>query len=74
MDKKFKPFRTLKHEKPITKENWDDTAATPPIYKYTCGVVPLHLEESLEKQLEAEEKIKVRLRNSFLVFILKIFP
>lgn len=59
MDKKFKPFRTLKHEKPVTKERHDNTAATPPISKHMNGAIPLHLEESLEKQFEAEEKLKV---------------
>lgn len=68
-DTKFKPFRTLKHEKPVTKEHsekWENTAATPPDFKYSNGVIPIHLEESLEKQVATEEKLKVLIKlNSY---------
>lgn len=64
VDHKFKPFRTLNHEKvPSPKEShikWENTAATPPTFKYSDGVKSINLEESMELQLETETKIKAK--------------
>lgn len=62
VDRKFKPFKTLNHEKSISSTlppNWENTAATPPLFKYNDGVKLIKLEESLELQVEIEEKLKV---------------
>ena len=60
---KFKPFRTLRREKsPTSKQSnikWENTAATPPTFKYNDGAKTVNLEESVELQLSTGEKIKV---------------
>ena len=59
----FKPFKTLKHEQdPSLKQfhKWDEnTAATPPTFKYNDGAKTIQIEESLELQVKVEEKLKV---------------
>ncbi|XP_057375738.1 uncharacterized protein LOC130696650 [Daphnia carinata] len=61
-NQQFKPYKTLKHEQdPSSKQhhNWDEnTAATPPQWKHDEGVKPIPIEESLQLQIQAEEKLK----------------
>ncbi|KAI9554055.1 hypothetical protein GHT06_019327 [Daphnia sinensis] len=58
----FKPYKTLKHEQdPSSKQHhsWDEnTAATPPQWKHNEGIKPIAIEESLQLQIQAEEKLK----------------
>lgn len=69
VDHKFKPFRTLRNEKsPSSKQSnvkWENTAATPPTFKYNDGTKVINIEESVELQLNTEEKLKVIL--SYLI-------
>ena len=61
-ENKFKPFKSLKHEKPPPAKvrKWDgNAAAILPIFKFRDGVRPIHIEESLHLQAQAEERFKV---------------
>ncbi|EFX71871.1 hypothetical protein DAPPUDRAFT_111327 [Daphnia pulex] len=59
----FKPFRTLNHEQdPALKQfhKWDEnTAATPPTFRYNGGAKTIQIDESLELQVQLEEKRKL---------------
>lgn len=69
-DNKFRPFRSLKHEKTLSNNHdhkWEDTAATPPVYKHD-HVVPIPIEESLGIQVQTEEKLKVYEKIRFIKF------
>lgn len=61
----FKPFKTLNHEQdPALKQfhKWDEnTAATPPTFRYNGGAKTIQIDESLELQVQLEEKRKVLL-------------
>lgn len=66
----FKPYKTLKHEQdPSSKQHhsWDEnTAATPPQWKHDEGIKPIPIEESLQLQIQAEEKLKALELQRFL--------
>nr|CAH0110445.1 unnamed protein product [Daphnia galeata] len=75
---KFKPFQTLKREQdPSLKQfhKWDEnTAATPPIFKYNNGVKTIQIEESLELQVKVEEKRKLLEQESSRLKFAQISP
>ncbi len=64
VDHKYKPFKSLKHEKTLKTTlppKWENTAATPPMFAHPSGGVVIPIVDSLDCLMKTEEKVRVRL-------------
>ena len=90
-EKKFKPYSTVvepsstRHQRtpPANtrsavnneKAKWENTAATPPQFKFDKGIVEINIEQSLQLQCDTDEKLRVILMlwYYFSLFLLMFF-